>query len=73
MFWSYVPLIATGIVAVAFALKMPIEVSYHLTIVTFFRAEPTLKEQLMIENPIIGPEYVQYKQKVTSRIIPGIW
>lgn len=26
MFWSYVPLIALGIIAAAFAVKMPIEV-----------------------------------------------
>lgn len=28
MFWSYIPLVALGITAVAFAVKMPIEVRF---------------------------------------------
>lgn len=28
MFWSYIPLVALGIIAAAFAVKMPIEVRF---------------------------------------------
>ena len=30
MFWSYVPLVALGITALAFAVKMPIEVRFFV-------------------------------------------
>ncbi|KDQ62292.1 hypothetical protein JAAARDRAFT_122345 [Jaapia argillacea MUCL 33604] len=55
MSWSYIPLLAFGVTAIAYAVKMPVE------------------EHTITEDPTIGPAYQEYKSRVTSRILPGIW
>ncbi|GBE78517.1 hypothetical protein BKA93DRAFT_802692 [Sparassis latifolia] len=55
MFWSYIPLVALPITALAFAVKVPVE------------------EKLIEDDENTGPAYVEYKKKVTARLIPWLW
>ncbi|KAH8114706.1 hypothetical protein DFH11DRAFT_1508780 [Phellopilus nigrolimitatus] len=63
MSWNVVPLYALGICAGAFAVKIPIEVRNQLYLV----------ERLIESDKNIGPEYREYKKRVTSRFLPGIF
>jgi protein-S-isoprenylcysteine O-methyltransferase Ste14 len=38
-----------------------------------FAVKIPAEEQLMLDDPAIGPDYAVYKTKVTSRVIPGVW
>lgn len=74
MFWSYVPLVAGAIVAICFAIKMPIEVRppsqklcLQVPVLTIYQ------EELMEEDPTIGQLYKEYKKEVRARVIPLLW
>ncbi|KAH7916754.1 hypothetical protein BJ138DRAFT_1139083 [Hygrophoropsis aurantiaca] len=38
-----------------------------------FSVKMPIEEKIMVEDPAIGAEYMDYQDKVTSRIIPYIW
>ncbi|KAG1884885.1 hypothetical protein F4604DRAFT_1676325 [Suillus subluteus] len=57
VFWSYAPLVGLGIIAGAFAVKIPIEAS----------------EALIMEDAAVAAEYRAYMQRVPARVIPFLW
>jgi protein-S-isoprenylcysteine O-methyltransferase Ste14 len=76
MFWSYAPLVTFGITALAFSLKIPVEVMFCLHVFPLARSlakNLPMQEKLMMEDPDVGPSYLVYQQKVGSKLIPHIW
>ncbi|KAL5520059.1 hypothetical protein ACEPAG_1719 [Sanghuangporus baumii] len=47
-------------------------VSFAVTAAAFAVKIP-IEENLIETDPVVGPEYVEYKKKVTYRLIPKVW
>ncbi|KAH0833436.1 hypothetical protein J3R83DRAFT_12550 [Lanmaoa asiatica] len=75
MFWSYIPLAAFGIIAAAFAVKMPIEVCFRFP--TWLPALTSdswkIQEDMIQRDEGMKEEYGAYKKRVPARVIPYIW
>jgi hypothetical protein len=74
--WSYAPLVALGITAGAFAIKMPIEVgvsSEFLCCCIHGLTAFYFQEDLIIQDPATAAEYRAYMQRVPARVIPFLW
>jgi hypothetical protein len=70
--WNWMPLAALGVIAGAFAIKMPIEASGVRTrsIKSFSRI---IQEKIILDSKEIGDAYKAYKKGMPWRVFPYLW
>ncbi|KAG8212880.1 hypothetical protein J3R82DRAFT_11213 [Butyriboletus roseoflavus] len=73
MSWSYIPLVALGITAAAFAVKMSIEVRFTFPTRFTYIDRRKIQEDVIQRDQGIKEDYEAYKMRVPARIIPYIW